>query len=57
MQHLTIIETLYLIEDGTYVGMSNTNDTVLIGKAGWEDARYLDGTMKNLKFYNYEKLT
>jgi len=37
-------------EDGTYVGMSNTNDTVLIGKAGWEDARYLDGTMKTLNF-------
>jgi hypothetical protein len=45
------------VSNGNYQGMTNTNSTVVVGKRGWANYAYLDGTMKNLKFYNYEKLT
>ncbi|MBV1952569.1 MAG: LamG domain-containing protein [Cycloclasticus sp.] len=38
---------------GVYVGMSNTHYPVTIGRYGWVEGAYLDGTMKDLKFYNY----
>ena len=42
---------------GTYVGMSNTSATVVVGKAGWTNLVYLNGTMKSLKLYNHNVQT
>ena len=42
---------------GVYTGMKNETNKVTIGRRGWSGAAYLDGAMRDLKFYNYEKLT
>ncbi len=40
-----------------YTNMVNSNIDVIVGKRDFDGKYNLDGTMKNLKFYNYEKLT
>ena len=38
-----------------YVGSDNTPSTVHVSKRGWNQSGFLEGTMKNLKFYDYAK--
>lgn len=40
-------------DGGNYIGMVNDVNKVTIGKRGWDTTSYLDGTMKDLRFYNY----
>ena len=43
---------------GTYAGMAIGNAPVILGRRGNNlTSGFLDGIMKNLKFYLYEKLT
>lgn len=40
---------------GNYTGMINAGGNITIGKPGWVDSLFLNGSVKDLRFYNEEK--
>ena len=50
-----VLQTSTYQANGTYTGMANLGGALVIGKIGNTSAHFLNGTMKNLKFYDYVK--